>query len=68
MGNAYLNEENWDLSGLGYRFEIVAQREDAFAVRVRPEGAESFWLKEPESRYETAAGARYAILLFLESL
>ena len=45
-------------------FEIWPQGDDKLAVKVR--GREPFyWLKHPESRFETLSGAEHAILLAL---
>lgn len=66
--NTFEVEERYKIAG--YTFEIIPQKVNfdrvELAVRVTPEGYESFWIKEPEARFETLGGARYAILDFLE--
>lgn len=49
-----------------YLFETFDQGNDECAVRIREEGQSTYWLKHPTEHYETEAGARYAILLFLQ--
>jgi len=54
---------------MGIEYDIVAQNEFEYAVRVTWKGYEPTWIREPRSRFETIAAARYAILsaLALES-
>jgi hypothetical protein len=59
-------DAEWKISG--HTFKVFDQGRESFAVRVHPQGEDSFWLKEPESRFCTLSGANYAILLFLERL
>lgn len=49
-----------------YLFETFDQGSGECAVRIKERGKGTYWLKQPEAHYETEAGARYAILLFLE--
>jgi hypothetical protein len=44
----------------------LEQQEGFYSVLVKQPDTEAFWLDKPERKFETPAGARYAILLFLE--
>lgn len=52
----------------GFLFETFDQGGGECAVRVKRKGRKTFWLEHPEKHYETEAGARYAILTFLQDL
>lgn len=64
---AYEVEEDFHIGP--FHYEIVSQgsRREEYAVRVLNEHGEMEWLKDPEPRFETYGGARYAILMDAEN-
>lgn len=57
----------------GFHFEIICQRtipHEEYAVKCTSEAMPDieYWIDEPEDRFETLSGCRYAILLYLEHM
>lgn len=60
-------EEQFHIGNFLYEIVNQSNRKEEYAVRVLNEYGEREWLKHPETRYETLGGARYAILMDIET-
>lgn len=57
---------------MGYTFKIIEQgmtrHGSEYAILIKDLDGETFWLKEPQIRYETLGGAYEAILLYMQNV